>query len=81
MKVFVFVRDTRYDCEGCVDLMLFKTLDEAKSHFKEFTSSYRKGAIEDEWIIIDDSDTSFEAYQDGRESQNHCYFNIVTFTL
>mgnify|MGYP001037176373 CR=1 FL=1 len=81
MEIFVLVKDTRYDCDGDIEVRLFKTMDEAKSHFNEVTKSYRQGAIEDEWVISDDTDTSFEAYQDGYEWQNHCYFNISACKL
>lgn len=31
MKIFVLVKDTRYDCDGDIEVRLFKTMDEAKS--------------------------------------------------
>lgn len=81
MEIFVIVKDTRYDCDGSIEVKLFKTMEEAKSHFVETTRRYRNDAIDDEWVISDDSETSFEAYQDGYECQNHCYCNLSTCEL
>lgn len=81
MEIFIFVKDTRYEGEAYNEVTPFKTLEEAKAHFNAAMKQYKKDAEEDEWIIGCDTETAFEAYEDGYECQNHYYFSILTYDL
>lgn len=81
MEIYIFVKDTRYDFEAWNDVVPFRTMEEAQAHFQEAVKQYKQDAIDDEWVIDSDTDTSFEAYEDGCECHNHYYFNILTFTI
>ena len=81
MEIYIFVKDTRFECEAENDVVPFKTMEEAKSHFNKAVRQYKKDAENDDWTIDCDTDMSFEAYEEGYECQNHYYFNILTFTI
>lgn len=78
IEIYIVVKDTCYDCDSERDIKAFRNKQEAEAHFKKISSSYRKAADEDGWVIGIDSESDFEAYEEGYEVQNHCYFNIIT---
>lgn len=78
MKVYIVVKDTRYNCEDSNLVKAFSKLSEAKKYLKEISAVYRQDAIEDGWKINCYGDDWFEAYEEGFECQNHYYFYIIT---
>lgn len=78
IEIYIVVKDTCYDCDSERDIQAFRNKQEAKAHFKKISGPYRKAVAEDDWVVSVDSEFDFEAYEDGYEAQNHCYFNILT---
>lgn len=78
MKIHLIVKDVRYECEAEFEVTPFRDLNEAKARFQEMCKMYRDDAMNDGWIIDEDTDVAFEAYELGYECQNHYYFNILT---
>lgn len=81
MNIYIFIQEIRRDGEQCNDVKVFKSLNEATTHLINARALYRKDAQNDEWVIDSDTETSFEAYENGHECHNHYYFNILMFVI
>lgn len=79
-KIFAVVKDIRFDYEPEFDIQAFDTMGKAEKYLQEACHQYRIDAIEDEWLIEEDSPGCFAAYDDGYECENHYYFKIYELT-
>ena len=76
-KVWVVFLEDVYDC--CLEnrtIDIFYNEDSAKSHFKALVDKYRVDIDDQEGIIIEDDDTTFSAYEEGADCENHLYINV-----
>lgn len=79
-KIFAVVKDVRFDCESEFEIKPFDTCGKAEKYLQEACSQYREDAIQDEWVIDEDSPSSFASYEEGYECENHYYFFIQELT-
>lgn len=49
----------------------FDSLEKAKAEFKRFVDDDRECCNRDQWNIDTDTDTDFEAYEEGYYTMNH----------
>ena len=77
-KVWVVYLEDVYDC--CLEnriIDIFYNEDSAKLRFKELVNKYRVDIDDKEDMIIEsDNDTTFSAYKDGADCENHLYINV-----
>lgn len=81
MKIYIFEQDCRCDYDGDNDIKPFANKVEAEQYFQEKVAPYKKDAKADGWVINEDSSVCFDAYEEGYECQNHCYFAILEFDI
>lgn len=78
-KVFVVVIDQMFDCDRVLDSVdVFDTEEKARAKYNEFVEKEKKW-IEDEgredWEV-QETENSFDAFEDGYYAQNHSYARI-----
>lgn len=81
-KIFLVISHAVCDLEDYgVGTIPFEKEDDAKKYFNEQVA-YEKDAIEGlDWIISQDTDTEFEAYEDGYYTRNHTMCEIRELTI
>lgn len=76
-KIYLVVSHAVCDLEDYgVGTISFEKEDDAKKYFNEQVA-YEKDAIEGfDWVISQDTNTEFEAYEDGDYTRNHTMCEI-----
>ena len=76
-KIFLVINHAVCDLEDYgVGTIAFEKEEDAKKYFNEQVA-YEKDAIDGlDWIISSDTDTEFEAYEDGDYTRNHTMCEI-----
>ena len=76
-KIYLVVSHAICDLEDCgIGTVAFLKEEDAKSYFREQVEG-EKYAIEGlDWVISSDTDTAFEAYEDGDYTRNHTMCEI-----
>lgn len=75
MKVFVLFTQVVVDCEDSNTIEVFSTKEKAKQAFDEFVTKEKKNAENDD-LGIEISEEHFEAYEEGRYTENHVLAEI-----
>lgn len=77
-KVWVVYLEDVYDC--CLEnriIDIFYNEESAKLRFNELVDSHRPNVIEDcKMLIGEDDDTTFSAFEDGADCENHLYIKV-----
>lgn len=77
-KVWVVFLEDVYDC--CLEnriIDIFYNEDSAKSHFKTLVDKYRVDIDDQEDMTIEsDDDTTFSAFEEGADCENHLYIKV-----
>ena len=77
-KVWVVFLEDVYDC--CLEnriIDIFYNEDSAKLHFKALVNKYRVYIDNREDMIIEsDDDTTFSAFEEGADCEDHLYINV-----
>lgn len=55
----------------------FDSLEKAKAEFKRFVDDDRECCKRDQWNIDTDTDTDFEAYEEGYYTMNHTEAHVL----
>ncbi len=76
MRVYVVVKDVRYNGESDFDIEVFANEVEAGVFLLQATAVYKRDANLDDWKIEEDSSSCFSAYEEGYECENHYFFKI-----
>lgn len=77
MKVFNLLKDIIYDYDGQITVKPYAKYEDAKKAFDSSVNILRADAITDQWVLEEDSEDSFFAYEDGYEGQSHYYVAIL----
>ena len=82
-KVWVVFLEDVYDC--CLEnrtIDIFYNEDSAKLHFNTLVNKYRVDIDDKEYMIIEsDDDTTFSAYEEGADCENHLYINVYQYEV
>ena len=77
-KVWVVFLEDVYDC--CLEnrtIDIFYNEESAKTHFNALVNKYRVDIDDKEDMIIEsDDDTTFSAYEEGADCENHLYISV-----
>lgn len=77
-KVWVVFLEDVYDC--CLEnriIDIFYNEESARLRFKELVNKYRVDIDDKEDMIIEsDDDTTFSAFEDGADCENHLYIKV-----
>jgi len=82
-NIFIVQTDFLNDGENCsYQLEAFQDKEDAQKYFNELVTKEKKD-IEDreDWVIDEDSETLFEAYEDGYYSENHSVISLKTIKI
>jgi inosine/xanthosine triphosphate pyrophosphatase family protein len=71
------------DCESCDhEMKAFQDEEDAQKYFNEIVAKEKKEVkYKEDWVIDEDSSTSFEAYEDGYYSENHSVVSLKTINI
>ena len=73
----VFLEDVYDSCLENRIIDIFYNEDSAKIRFNELVNKYRVDIDnQDNMIIESDNDTTFSAYEEGADCENHLYINV-----
>lgn len=78
MKVYVLITDHCYDYEQNVDAEVFQTLGQAQEAMFGYVQSWQheNRDLEKCWTVDDESNMSWQAYEDGDYTRNHAAWLI-----
>ena len=77
MKVFVFTINQAFDGEIENSLAVYKSKDDAVKALEEWKKDEMQYVERDGWTIGEDTETSFEAFEEGYYATNHDYACIT----
>ena len=82
-NIFIVHSDVVNGSENCsYQMKAFQNQKDAQKYFNEIVSKEKKEIKGNEdWIIDEDSETSFEAYEDGYYSDNHSVISLETIKI
>lgn len=64
------------------EMKAFQNPEDAKKYFNEIVTKEKKDIKgKEEWVIDEDSETSFEAYIDGEYSSDHIVVSLDTLNI
>ena len=77
-KVWVVFLEDVYDC--CLEnriIDIFYNEESAKLRFNELVNKYRVDIDNNDYMIIEsDDDTTFSAFEEGADCENHLYIKV-----
>lgn len=82
-NIFIVQTDFLNDGENCsYQLQAFQDKEDAQKYFNELVTKEKEDIKDKEdWEISEDSETSFEAYEDGYYSDNHSVVTLITIKI
>lgn len=82
-NIFIVHSDVVNDGENCsYQMKAFQDQKDAQKYFNELVKKEKKEIKGNEdWIIDEDSETSFEAYEEGYYSDNHSVISLETIKI
>lgn len=82
-NIFIVQTDFLNDGENCsYQLEAFQDKEDAQKYFNELVTKEKEDIKDrEDWVIDEDSDTLFEAYEDGYYSDNHSVISLKTIKI
>ena len=82
-NIFIVQTDFLNDGENCsYQLEAFQDKEDAQKYFNELVTKEKKDIKDrEDWVVDEDSETSFEAYEDGYYSDNHSVVSLETIKI
>lgn len=82
-NIFIVQTDFLNDGENCsYEIQAFQDKEDAQKYFNELVTKEKEDIKDKEdWVISEDSETSFEAYEDGYYSDNHSVISLKTIKI
>jgi hypothetical protein len=81
----IFIVQTDFLCEGddcSYGIQAYQEKEDAQKYFNELVTKEKEDIKDKEdWVIDEDSDTLFEAYEDGYYSDNHSVISLKTIKI
>ena len=81
----IFIVRTDFVCEGddcCHGIQAYQEKEDAQKYFNELVAKEKKELKhKEDWVVDEDSETSFEAYEDGYYSDNHSVVRLMTIKI
>ena len=81
----IFIVYTDFVCDGddCGHgIQAYQYKEDAQKYFNELVTKEKEDIKDKEdWEISEDSETSFEAYEDGYYSDNHSVVTLITIKI
>ena len=82
-NIFIVQTDFLNDGENCsYQLEAFQDKEDAQKYFNELVAKEKKDIKDrEDWVVDEDSETLFEAYEDGYYSDNHSVISLKTIKI
>ena len=82
-NIFIVQTDFLNDGENCsYQLEAFQEKEDAQKYFNELVTKEKEDIKDrEDWVVDEDSETSFEAYEDGYYSDNHSVISLKTIKI
>lgn len=82
-NIFIVQTDFLNDGENCsYQLEAFQDKEDAQKYFNELVTKEKEDIKDrEDWVVDEDSDTLFEAYEDGYYSDNHSVISLKTIKI
>lgn len=82
-NIFIVQTDFLNDGENCsYQLQAFQDKEDAQKYFNELVTKEKEDIKDrEDWVVDEDSDTLFEAYEDGYYSDNHSVISLKTIKI
>ena len=82
-NIFIVQTDFLNDGENCsYQLQAFQDKKDAQKYFNELVTKEKEDIKDrEDWVVDEDSETSFEAYEDGYYSDNHSVISLKTIKI
>ena len=82
-NIFIIQTDFLNDGENCsYQLQAYQEKEDAQKYFNELVTKEKKDIKDrEDWVVDEDSETSFEAYEDGYYSDNHSVISLKTIKI
>ena len=81
----VFIVRTEFLCDGddyCCGTHAYQEREDAQKFFNELVAKEKQGLKDKEnWVTSEDSNTSFEAYEDGYYFHNHSVIRLMAIEI
>ena len=81
----IFIVRTDFLCDGddCSHrIQAYQYKEDAQKYFNELVAKEKKELKnKEDWVISEDSETTFEAYEDGYYSDNHSVVTLRTIKI
>lgn len=77
-NIFIVQTDFLNDGENCsYQLEAFQDKEDAQKYFNELVTKEKEDIKDrEDWVVDEDSETLFEAYEDGYYSDNHSVISL-----
>lgn len=82
-NIFIVQTDFLNDGENCsYQLQAYQEKEDAQKYFNELVTKEKEDIKDrEDWVVDEDSETSFEAYEDGYYSDNHSVISLKTIKI
>ena len=81
----IFIVRTEFVCDGddcCCGIQAFQEREDAQKCFNGFVEREKKELKnKEDWVVDEDSNTSFEAYEDGYYADNHSIIRLMAIQI